>query len=50
MTVLLLTTHIGGIWSGWAIRQEGYGKLVLRILAYWIALPAVWVGLLMRLR
>ncbi|ORX38693.1 hypothetical protein BD324DRAFT_650038 [Kockovaella imperatae] len=50
MTLFLFSAHLGGAHSLWATRQEGTMSLVLRVVANWIALPAVWTGLMLRLR
>jgi hypothetical protein len=44
---MLLTAFLGGARSGWAKRND---HTIAKILAYWIALPMLWVGLGIRIR
>ncbi|WRT68236.1 uncharacterized protein IL334_005212 [Kwoniella shivajii] len=47
VTLMLITIHLAGIHSDWA---NGRGHKNLRILAYYIGLPLIWIGILLRSR
>ncbi|ORY35367.1 hypothetical protein BCR39DRAFT_3781 [Naematelia encephala] len=48
VTLSLLTAHLGGAHSSWALGRDGFTWL--RVLAFWVALPLVWIGLELRTR
>ena len=50
ITILLFTVHLAGAHSNWSLKHTGLYAVILRVAAYWIALPAVWLGLVLRLR
>ncbi|WWC90874.1 uncharacterized protein L201_005811 [Kwoniella dendrophila CBS 6074] len=47
VTLMLITIHLAGIHSDWA---NGRGHKNLRILAYYIGLPLIWIGIELRSR
>jgi hypothetical protein len=50
MVILVLgTAFLGGAQSMWARRIEGIYKVAV-VLAYWIGLPAIGLGVLLRIR
>jgi hypothetical protein len=50
MVILVLgTAFLGGALSMWARRIEGIYKIAV-VLAYWIGLPAIGLGVLLRIR
>jgi hypothetical protein len=49
LLLILATAHIAGVYSMWAQRMTGFHK-VLRVIAYWIGIPMIAVGVLMRIR
>jgi hypothetical protein len=50
MVVLVLgTAFLGGAQSMWAKRIEGIYRTAV-VLAYWIGLPAIGLGVLLRIR
>jgi len=48
VTLALVTAHLGGAHSTWALGRQGYGWA--RVLAFWVGLPLIWVGLEARAR
>lgn len=50
LVILVLgTAFLGGARSGWAKRMEGIYSVAV-VLAYWIGLPAIGLGVLLRIR
>jgi hypothetical protein len=49
LLLILATAHIAGVYSMWAQRMTGFHK-VLRVIAYWIGIPMIAVGVLLRIR
>ena len=50
MVILVLgTAFLGGAQSMWARRIEGIYRIAM-VLAYWIGLPAIGLGVLLRIR
>jgi len=49
VTLFLFTAHLGGAQSSWALGR-GSGFTAVRVLAFWVGLPLIWVGLEMRTR
>ncbi|KAK4685064.1 hypothetical protein P7C73_g5097, partial [Tremellales sp. Uapishka_1] len=47
ITLALLTAHLGGAHSSWAL---GNSAQSVRVVAFWIGLPLVWIGLEARSR
>nr|XP_019044517.1 hypothetical protein I302_06429 [Kwoniella bestiolae CBS 10118]OCF23447.1 hypothetical protein I302_06429 [Kwoniella bestiolae CBS 10118] len=47
VTLMLVTIHLAGIHSDWA---NGRGHTNLRILAYYVGLPLIWLGFELRSR
>ncbi|KAK8854949.1 hypothetical protein IAR55_003688 [Kwoniella newhampshirensis] len=47
VTLSLITVNLAGIYSTWA---QGRGLHALRIVAFWVGLPMIWVGLTIRAR
>ncbi|WWD18899.1 hypothetical protein CI109_103355 [Kwoniella shandongensis] len=47
VTLSLITANLAGIYSDWA---QGRGLHALRVIAFWIGLPMIWVGLTIRAR
>ena len=46
VTLALLTAHLGGAHSTWSGGQPFFAKIA----AFWIGLPLIWLGLLLRVR
>jgi hypothetical protein len=49
LLLVLSTAHLGGAHSTWALSKGGVMK-VTRILAFWVGLPAIALGLVIRTR
>ena len=48
VTLMLLTAHLGGAHSTWALGQMG--MQTVRVTAFWIGLPLAWTGMEVRSR
>jgi len=48
VTLALATAHLGGAQSSWGLGKEGYAWL--RVMAFWIGLPLMWIGIEARSR
>lgn len=48
VTLALFTAHLGGAHSTWALGRSGFGYA--RLLAFWLGLPLIWIGLVTRMR
>jgi hypothetical protein len=46
VTLALLTAHLGGAHSTWSGGQPFFAKVA----AFWVGLPLIWLGLLLRVR
>ena len=48
VTLALITAHLAGAHSTWALGRPG--MQAVRVAAFWVGLPLIWIGLEMRVR